>query len=164
MRRLAVLLIFLVSPVCGAQTVFTVDSTLDEPDVAPGDGLCASASGACTLRAAIHEVHQTAVAGTYEIRLPPGVYELSHVAGDALPVSYAAGDLDLQPPPNGGTVRLVGWNGGAPPAPQDRPVITATADFKRRLMEVVMFGGQTVTLRDLVFAAAHPQAWEASGG
>ncbi|MDJ0865887.1 MAG: choice-of-anchor Q domain-containing protein [Myxococcota bacterium] len=37
---------------------FVVDSTGDEPDLVPGDGLCAAASGACTLRAAIEEVNE----------------------------------------------------------------------------------------------------------
>ncbi|MCI0354526.1 MAG: CSLREA domain-containing protein, partial [Acidobacteria bacterium] len=38
--------------------MFTVDSTIDEPDANSGDGLCASApSGECTLRAAIEEAN-----------------------------------------------------------------------------------------------------------
>ena len=34
---------------------FVVDSTLDQPDASPGDGICADTNGSCTLRAAITE-------------------------------------------------------------------------------------------------------------
>jgi len=37
------------------QTTFVVNSTVDAPDVNPGDGICADANGNCTLRAAIQE-------------------------------------------------------------------------------------------------------------
>ncbi|HEX8456410.1 MAG TPA: Calx-beta domain-containing protein [Pyrinomonadaceae bacterium] len=40
-----------------AGTTFTVDSTADAPDIAPGDGICADSAGACTLRAAIREAN-----------------------------------------------------------------------------------------------------------
>jgi CSLREA domain-containing protein len=55
---------------------FTVNSTADEPDAAPGDGACASTpSGACTLRAAVTEAN--ALAGPDTITLPSGAYDLS---------------------------------------------------------------------------------------
>src|SRR5437870_10369966 len=54
---------------------FTVNSTLDAVDASPGDGLCADATGACTLRAAIMETN--ALPGADEITLPAGVYALS---------------------------------------------------------------------------------------
>ena len=41
-----------------AALVFTVTSGGDEPDAAPGDGVCASYVGACTLRGAITEANQ----------------------------------------------------------------------------------------------------------
>ena len=40
-----------------AAVTFTVNSLLDTPDVTPGDGICANANGACTLRAAIQEAN-----------------------------------------------------------------------------------------------------------
>jgi hypothetical protein len=46
----------LVAVPSGAAT-FAVDSTADAVDVVPGDGLCATAAGACTLRAAVMETN-----------------------------------------------------------------------------------------------------------
>jgi CSLREA domain-containing protein len=43
-----------VAPVANAE-LFTVDSTADEADISPGAGGCLTASGKCTLRAAIQE-------------------------------------------------------------------------------------------------------------
>ena len=40
-----------------AALTFTVNSLLDTPDAAPGNGTCADANGACTLRAAIQEAN-----------------------------------------------------------------------------------------------------------
>ena len=41
----------------GLMLNFVVDSTVDAPDAMPGDGVCASVDGACTLRAAIDEAN-----------------------------------------------------------------------------------------------------------
>ena len=46
-----------------AQNTFTVDATGDAGDATPGDGTCATASGDCTLRAAIEEANNTANSG-----------------------------------------------------------------------------------------------------
>src|SRR5262245_32787105 len=48
-----------------AAATFAVDSTVDAVDAAPGDGVCASAGGSCTLRAAIQEAN--ALAGPDEV-------------------------------------------------------------------------------------------------
>ena len=61
------------APAQGAS--FTVDATHDAVDASPGDGVCADAGGACTLRAAVMETN--ALAGADEISLPPGTYVLS---------------------------------------------------------------------------------------
>jgi CSLREA domain-containing protein len=37
---------------------FVVNSTADAIDAAPGDGICATVDGACTVRAAIIEANQ----------------------------------------------------------------------------------------------------------
>jgi len=58
-----------------AASSFTVDSTADAVDANPGDGLCATAGGQCTLRAAIQEAN--ASAGGDTIALPAGTYTLS---------------------------------------------------------------------------------------
>jgi CSLREA domain-containing protein len=44
-------------PATHAATTFTINSLLDTPDAAPGNGTCADANGACTLRAAIQEAN-----------------------------------------------------------------------------------------------------------
>ncbi|MBE0639120.1 MAG: S8 family serine peptidase [Bacteroidales bacterium] len=42
---------------CPPNSTYTINDLGDEPDVIPGDGICATASGVCTLRAAVMEVN-----------------------------------------------------------------------------------------------------------
>ena len=58
--------------------VFTVNSPSDAVDVGPGNGICETAFGNCTLRAAIQE--SNALAGADEIILPPNTYLLTIVS------------------------------------------------------------------------------------
>ena len=74
-------------------TTFNVDSTADEVDVTPGDGACATAGGACTLRAAVQEANATA--GLDTVALPAGVYFLTIAGTDN---TADAGDLDITDP------------------------------------------------------------------
>lgn len=60
------------APAYGAN--FTVDSTADTPDATPGDGVCASSAGSCTLRASIDEAN--ALVGADTVSLPSGKYLL----------------------------------------------------------------------------------------
>jgi CSLREA domain-containing protein len=70
---------------------FVVDSTVDSVDAVPGDGICADADGACTLRAAVIESNH--FSGPDTISIPAGAYVLT--IGGA-PEDYAlAGDLDV---------------------------------------------------------------------
>jgi CSLREA domain-containing protein len=70
---------------------FTVNSPLDETDTTPGDGVCLSVSGYCTLRAAIQEAN--ALAGPDAIKLQTDLYMLT-IAG--IPENdCATGDLDI---------------------------------------------------------------------
>ena len=62
---------------------------LDTIDAVPGDGLCADASGICTLRAAIMEVNSN----VFNIDLPEGTYILT-MDGSGEDAS-ATGDLDV---------------------------------------------------------------------
>ncbi len=55
---------------------FDVDTEVDGPDNIPGDGICATLVGPCTLRAAIEEAN--ALGGAHTINLPQGFYH----AGD----------------------------------------------------------------------------------
>jgi hypothetical protein len=73
-----------------AQT-FIVNSTFDGVDINPGDGICADASGNCTVRAAIMEANT--LAGVQTITLPAGIYTLT-ISGIGENAA-ATGDLDI---------------------------------------------------------------------
>jgi uncharacterized repeat protein (TIGR01451 family)/CSLREA domain-containing protein len=79
MRRFTRLVVAIVGLLASVSLVeaatFTVDSTADASDATPGDGVCASAAGACTLRAAIQEAN--ALAGLDTIEVPAGTYVLT---------------------------------------------------------------------------------------
>jgi len=75
----------------GFRTVVAIDTTADTVDVNPGDGICADASGNCSLRASIQEAN--AGIGLDAVQLPPGTYTLTR-AGGAEDVA-ATGDLDI---------------------------------------------------------------------
>ena len=70
---------------------FAVNSAADAVDAAPGDGVCVTAGGVCTLRAAIQEAN--AFPGADAIGLPAGTYTLT-LAG-AGEDAAATGDLDI---------------------------------------------------------------------
>ncbi len=70
---------------------FQVNSTADAVDANPGDGLCATANGDCTLRAAVQEAN--ALAGLDRIILPAGTFQLS-LTGISDDMA-ATGDLDI---------------------------------------------------------------------
>jgi CSLREA domain-containing protein len=70
---------------------FTINSTADVVDANPGNGVCATASGICTLRAAIQEAN--ALAGEDTITQPAGTYVLT-IAG-ASEDAATTGDLDI---------------------------------------------------------------------
>ncbi len=76
-------------PAAGAG--FTVNSTADAIDANPGDGVCASAGGQCTLRAAIMEAN--ALPGADDITLPAGTYTLTIPGADEY--FDATGDLNI---------------------------------------------------------------------
>lgn len=83
-----------VAPAAGA--VFTVDDTADAVDAQPGDGVCATAAGRCTLRAAVQEAN--ALPGADQVDVPPGTYllTLSFSDEDLGPVyDDSRGDLDI---------------------------------------------------------------------
>ena len=78
-------------PGAPAATPFQVDSTADAPDAKPGDGVCQSARGGCTLRAAVMEAN--ASRGANAIRIPAGIYRLE-IAGRN-ENGARTGDLDV---------------------------------------------------------------------
>jgi CSLREA domain-containing protein len=70
---------------------FVVNSTLDAVDATRGDGICATAGGVCTLRAAIQEANALTTARA--ITLPAGTYTLTIAGRDEF--SAATGDLNI---------------------------------------------------------------------
>jgi CSLREA domain-containing protein len=90
---LAVSFVLLVANPSHAAT-FIVDSTADEVDANPGDGLCSSATGACTLRASIQEAN--ASVDTDTVYVPAGYYLLTIMGDDD--DTAATGDLDILGP------------------------------------------------------------------
>ncbi len=72
-------------PVAAAAN-FVVNSNADKTDANPGDGLCDTGEGECTLRAAVQEAN--ALEGSDSISIPEGTYTLS-IPG--------AGKIPLQP-------------------------------------------------------------------
>ena len=88
---LSAALIVLFSTTPARAAVFTVTTTADDVDAAPGDGACAAVGGGCTLRAAIQEAN--ALAGADSISVPAGTYTLTIAGRDE--DSAATGDLDI---------------------------------------------------------------------
>ena len=74
-----------------AATTFDVTTTEDVADAQPGDGKCASAQNACSLRAAIQEADKSSFAIT--ITLPAGTFALKSAGPDD--AQAATGDLDV---------------------------------------------------------------------
>ena len=71
---------------------FVVNSTADEVDKNPGDGVCATAGGTCTLRAAIQEANK--LPGSHVIELPAGVFNLTRFGVNE--ENAVTGDLDIK--------------------------------------------------------------------
>lgn len=93
----------IVLPASAHAAVFAVNSTTDAVDAAPGNGVCATAGGACTLRAAIQEAN--ALAGADTIKLRPVKYFLSLEGRDE--DAAATGDLDIT-----GSLKIIGTGTG----------------------------------------------------
>ncbi len=67
---------------------FTVNSVADGADAAPGNGVCATAAGVCTLRAAVQEANAFAGTDTITFSLPAGAtITLTSAAGGAINIT-----------------------------------------------------------------------------
>jgi fibronectin-binding autotransporter adhesin len=98
-----ILFVILLTVRAARASTFVVNSTADAVDANPGDGVCAAAGEACTLRAAIQEAN--ALSGPAVINLPAGTYALT-IAGAGEDAS-ASGDLDVS-----GELTIVGAGSG----------------------------------------------------
>ncbi len=108
----AVLTYFPPEEAIAAPTTLIVNSTVDAVDTNPGDGVCRTGAGTCTLRAAIQEAN--AVDDPNIIELPAGTYELG--AFGAAEDAAVTGDLDITAPLSiagaGAATTIVDANGG----------------------------------------------------
>lgn len=73
-------------------TSFTVDTEVDAVDASPGDGACSTATGLCSLRAAVQETN--ALSGAHSVNLPAGIFTLT-IPGSGED-DAATGDLDIK--------------------------------------------------------------------
>ncbi len=77
------------------QAAFTVNNGFDAVDADPGNGVCATSGGICTLRAAIQETNALVRApGAHTIMLPAGTHLLTIDGGNE--DQSATGDLDIR--------------------------------------------------------------------
>lgn len=74
-----------------SDVTFQVDTAVDAVDINIGDGVCQTAQGNCSLRAAIQETNH--LSGTDTIELPTGTYTLT--IGGVNENQSAFGDLDI---------------------------------------------------------------------
>ena len=91
-----------------ASITFTVNSTVDAVDDNPGNGLCHTAAGTCTLRAAIMEANESTADVTIDV--PNGIYVLS-IPPISTTDTITNGDLNLTPPPSGTPVMVINGAG-----------------------------------------------------
>jgi hypothetical protein len=131
-----------------------VNDTADRPDRNIGDGVCATAGGGCTLRAAIQE--SNALLGQDTINIGPGVYELE------IPVvnedTQSTGDHDIVD-----TVNIVGTGAGATFVDGGFPLPSAPVEARGidRLFEIHPSAGN-VTFRSLTIRDGYSD--EGGGG
>jgi len=128
-----------------ADTVFTVDTLLDQIDDATGDGVCHTSSGHCSLRAAIMEANHSTAAGTVVIHVPAGTYVLTRATPGGNVDDETTGDLDLTSPLAGSQAILVVGDGAT------RTIVDAAAID--RVIEVAP--GRIATLDGLGLRNGH---------
>ncbi len=137
--------------------VFTVNATVDQADLNPGDGACLSSSNVCTLRAAIQEAN--ALPGPDIINIPANLnpYRLSlQGAGEDM---AATGDLDIRD-----HLTIIG---GTPQTPAD--TVIDAGGSTGLLDRVFHIAGSlttpvTVEFRDLTIANGYQQNGVTGGG
>lgn len=118
-------------------SVFTVNSFADAVDANPGDGVCLTAGGVCTLRAAIQEAN--VLPGPDVISLGAGTYKLT-IPG-ANEDAAATGDLDITD-----SLTVNGIHGDDDDGP--RTIIDGNGSVTGdRVFH--MFGGSTVTISNV---------------
>lgn len=117
-------------PRSAAAATFTVNSTVDDVDAVPGDGVCSTASSLCTLRAAVQEAN--VLPGAHTIVLSAATYPITIAASYAEEDQADYGDLDIS-----GTVAIIGILGAT--------VITVPISSSGRIFDVQPAGSVSVS-------------------
>lgn len=132
---------------------FLVDNFREGTDANPGDGLCATGTGVCTVRAAIQEAN--ALPGKQTIALARGVYLLNVFPAGNRPAvepspenNSATGDLDIS-----SDLELLGLSADD---------TTLHANNGDRVLEVL--NGAKVIISDVMLTGGLPLQFDASGG
>lgn len=84
-----------VGPTATGDKTFTVVSTADAPDAAPGNGVCADASGLCTLRAAMMESSWVAGNDRIQFNLPGAAPVTIQVASQLPNIGSRSGTITI---------------------------------------------------------------------
>ncbi len=124
-----------------AAPIFNVNSTADAVDDNPGDGLCHTIAGTCTLRAAVMEANRTSGIGA-TINLPVGTYTLLIPAAGS--DDEASGDLNLTAPTSGDPHITIAGAGTATTiidANQMDRVVRVEASRKAQFQGITLRGG-----------------------
>ncbi len=163
--------------VAEAAETFTVDSTADAADANPGNGVCASGAGECTLRAAVQEANShpgrdTVVVpeGTFELTLAPDSVAVEPPESEipschTLAAGVEDGDIDITCPVTitGAGAGVTILDGGDPPsgAPVEAVALDRIFDIQQSAGDVTIAG---LTLREGYHAEAGGAIANASGG
>lgn len=134
---LAALLCF--SATASADSVFNVNSTLDQIDNNVGDGLCRTAAGTCTLRAAVMQASHLVTTGVATIRVPAVTYFLTLSQNGMGGYSETNSELKLTTPLAAGQ-RIVVRGAGA-----GQTIIDTTMQFKAFVIDA----DRVATLMDM---------------
>jgi hypothetical protein len=133
-------LLVLSSQTSAVEVTFAVDDPDDAVDADPSDGLCRTAAGTCTLRAAIQQANT--LPDNVVVQLPPGTYELT-LPGDGEDAG-AQGDLDVTKTEGTLTIAslsaadtLVTWQG----VPGGDRLIDVHARAQVEIVKVTLRGG-----------------------
>jgi hypothetical protein len=122
-----------------ADVVFNVNSTLDQIDSNVGDGVCHTAAGTCTLRAAVMQANHLTAPGLATINVPAGIYLLTLSQNGGGGYSEANSELKLTEPLAAGQRIVVRGAGAA------QTIIDSSGQFKVFTIET----SRAATLTDI---------------
>lgn len=124
-----------------ASVTFVVDTTVDMPDILPGDGLCLTRAGSCSLRAAVQEANAHDGADIIVVRA--GTYFLALAGADE--DMAVTGDLDIN---SDVQIQGAGATSTVIDAGQLDRIFHVTGAFQVRISGLTLQNGMTGTGED----------------